>query len=216
MSRPTKSEKKRIVVFCEGESEQAYMRFLKEKFGEVATFKWPKAPGLFEEADRKFKKDKTYSDYAEVINEIWFFFDVETKDIDSWDARMKIIKRLRSLRKKPGIKVRLLMTTGCMEYWLMLHYEMYVPPIQTVTQKQRVMERLRTKEPNYQKGDTAVTAKIAENYPTAVTNAKQTISNLLQQGLPGIEDADERNHWLCQKCLTFSTVYEAIKFLTSL
>ena len=59
MSRPTKSEKKRIVVFCEGESEQAYMRFLKEKFGEVATFKWPKAPGLFEEADRKFKKDKT-------------------------------------------------------------------------------------------------------------------------------------------------------------
>ena len=30
------------------------------------------------------------------------------------------------------------------------------------------------------------------------------------------EDTDERNRWLCQKCLTFSTVYEAIDFLTSL
>ena len=52
--------------------------------------------------------------------------------------------------------------------------------------------------------------------PTAVINAKQTVFNLLPQGLPDLEDTDERNRWLCQKCLTFSTVYEAIDFLTSL
>ena len=96
------------------------------------------------------------------------------------------------------------MTTGCIEYWLMLHYEMYAPPIQTVADKARVINRL------YKKGDSAITAKIARAYPTAVTNAKRTVSSLLQDGLPGIEDTDERNHWLCQKCLTFSTVYEAI------
>lgn len=39
------------------------------------------------------------------------------------------------------------MTTGCIEYWLMLHYEMYTPPIQTVAQKERVMDRLLTKAP---------------------------------------------------------------------
>lgn len=216
MPRPTRRRKPYIVVFCEGESEQAYTDFLKKEFKDVASIKRPSATGLFEEADGKFKKDKAYRDYAEVTDEIWFFFDVETKDIGLWDARMKIIKRLRALRKKPGIKVRLLMTTGCIEYWLMLHYEMYTPPIQTVAEKQRVIERLLSKELNYQKGDTATTARIAQNYPKAVIHSKQTVLNLLSQGLPGLEDTDERNRWLCQKCLTFSNVYEAIEFLTSL
>lgn len=216
MPRPTRRRKPYIVVFCEGESEQAYTDFLKKEFKDVASIKRPSATGLFEEADGKFKKDKAYRDYAEVTDEIWFFFDVETKDIGLWDARMKIIKRLRTLRKKPGIKVRLLMTTGCIEYWLMLHYEMYTPLIQTVAEKQRVIERLLSKEPNYQKGDTAATAKIAQNYPKAVIHSKQTVLNLLSQGLPGLEDTDERNRWLCQKCLTFSNIYEAIDFLTSL
>lgn len=216
MPRPTKRSKPYIVVFCEGESEQVYTDFLRKEFKDVASIKRPSATGLFEEADRKFKKDKAYRDYAEVTDEIWFFFDVETKDIGLWDARMKIIKSLRSLRKKPGIKVRLLMTTGCIEYWLMLHYEMYTPSIQTVAEKQRVMDRLLSKEPNYQKGDTATTARIAQNYPTAVINARQTVTNLQQHGLPNMDDTDERNRWLCRKCLTFSNVYEAIEFLTNL
>ena len=216
MPRPTKRSKSVILVFCEGESEQVYTDFLKKEFGDVAAIRRPSSTGLFDEADNKFKKDKKYREDAEVTDEVWFFFDVETKDVGLWDARMKIIKRLRSLRKKPGIKVRLLMTTGCIEYWLMLHYDMYAPSIQTVAEKQRVMDRLLAKEPNYRKGDAAVTAKIAQNYPTAVINARQTVSNLLQQGLPSLEDTDDRNRWLCQKCLTFSTVYEAIDFLTSL
>lgn len=216
MPRPTKRSKPYIVVFCEGESEQAYTDFLKKEFRDVASIKRSSSTGLFDVADNKFKKDKKYRDNAEVTDEVWFFFDVETKDVDLWDTRMKIIRRLRSLRKKPGIKVRLLMTTGCIEYWLMLHYEMHVPSIQTVAEKQRVMDRLLAKEPNYRKGNAGITAKIAQNYPTAVINARQTVSNLIQQGLPGLEDTDERNRWLCQKCLTFSTVYEAIDFLTSL
>ena len=216
MPRPTKRSKSVILVFCEGESEQVYTDFLKKEFGDIASIRRPASTGLFDEADNKFKKDKKYRDNAEVTDEVWFFFDVETKDIGSWDARMKIIKRLRSLRKRPGIKVRLLMTTGCIEYWLMLHYDMYAPSIQTVAEKQQVMARLLAKEPNYRKGDAAVTAKIAQNYPTAVIHAQQTVSNLLQQGLPSLEDTDDRNRWLCQKCLTFSTVYEAIDFLTSL
>lgn len=216
MPRPTKRSKSVILVFCEGESEQVYTDFLKKEFGDVAAIRRPASTGLFDEADNKFKKDKKYREDAEVTDEVWFFFDVETADAGLWDARMKIIKRLRSLRKKPGIKVRLLMTTGCIEYWLMLHYEMYTPPIQTVAEKQRVIERLLSKEPNYQKGDTATTARIAQNYPKAVIHSKQTVLNLLSQGLPGLEDTDERNRWLCQKCLTFSNVYEAIEFLTSL
>ncbi|MCF0111117.1 MAG: RloB domain-containing protein [Erysipelotrichaceae bacterium] len=216
MPHRTRSVKPYVIVFCEGESEQAYTDFLKKEFHDVVSIKRVKTTGLFEEADSRFKKDRTYRDYTEVTDEIWFFFDVEEKDKTFWDARLKIIRRLRSLRKNPGIKVRLLMTTGCMEYWLMLHYEMYIPSIQTIADKQHVIQRLKTIEPNYRKGNEEVTAKIAQHYPTAVTNARETVIRLLQEGLPGMEDTDERNGWLCRKCLTFSTVYEAIDFLVSL
>ena len=216
MPHQIRESKKYIVVFCEGESEQVYMDIPKKEFRDVAVIKRVNTTGLFAEADRIFRNNKKYIDNAEVTDEIWFFFDVETKDADSWDVRMRIIKRLRSLRKKPGIRIRLLMTTGCIEYWLMLHYEFSVPPIQTVAEKKRVMERLLTKVPNYRKGDADVTAEIAQNYRTAVVNARQTVENLLNHGLPSLADTDERNRWLCQKCLTFSNVYEAIDFLTSL
>ena len=216
MPRQLKRKKPYIVVFCEGESEQAYTDFLKKEFKDVASIKRPSSTGLFEEADSKFRKDKSYRDYAEVTDEIWFFFDVETKDIQKWDYRLKIIKRLRSLRKKHGIKIRLLMTIGCVEYWFMLHYKMFAPPIQTVAEKERIIAELIEQVPDYQKGDFHSTSKIAQKYPTAVKNAKKTLSNLLQDGLPSLEDTDERNCWLCRNCPTFSNVYEAIEFLTNL
>ena len=116
MPRQLKRKKPYIVVFCEGESEQAYTDFLKKEFKDVASIKRPSSTGLFEDADSKFKKDKSYRDYAEVTDE----------------------------------------------------------------------------------------------------NSKRTLSNLLQDGLPSLDDTDERNCWLCRNCLTFSNVYEAIDFLTSL
>lgn len=51
-------------------------------------------------ADDKFKKDKKYRDYTEVTDEIWFFFDVETKDISTWDARIKNYKKVAVIAKK--------------------------------------------------------------------------------------------------------------------
>lgn len=216
MPRKLKNEKPYIEVFCEGESEQAYTDFLREKFRDIAVIHRPKSTGTFDEADGKYRNDQKYKNNAEVTDEIWFFFDVETVDIPKWDSRMCIIKRLRSLRKRPNIRVRLLMTTGCIEYWLMLHYEMSAPLIQTVAEKERMLDKLTAKEPTYKKGDYDAISKIAANYPTAVTNARKTVTNLLSQGLPGIEDTDERNRWLCTQCLTFSTVYEAIEFLESL
>lgn len=216
MSRQLKKTKPLIQVFCEGESEQAYTDFLKKQFEDVVVIKRPKAPGLFDEADDLFKKNVRYKNSAEVTDEIWFFFDVETKDIGKWNDRLVIINRLRKLRKNPNIRVRLLMTTGCMEYWLMLHYKMYAPPLQTVAEKERVIAEVTTKEPTYSKGNQQTTFKIAQNYPTAIINSEKTVKNLLADGLPGLEDSDARNQWLCTKCKTFSNVYEAIRYLENL
>lgn len=135
MPRKFKKSKVSICVFCEGESEQAYTDFLKSKFCDVAVFKRPSSPGLFDDADNRFKKDPGYRNYVDAIDEIWFFFDVEEKDIGNWTNRLDIIKRLRKLRKDPKIRVRLLMTTGCIEYWLMLQegqlrcYRAYCPEL---------------------------------------------------------------------------------------
>lgn len=216
MARPTKKTKPLIYVFCEGESEQAYTDFLKKTFSDIAVVKRPKSTGLFEEARDKFDKDKSYRDNAEVIDEIWFFFDVEKDQREKWNARIKIVKSLRRLRNKPGIKVRLLMTTACIEYWLMLHYKKYTPDIETVADKQRILHEVQSREKDYEKGDYSSTARIAKRYPTAVKNARDVLTELLQEGLPELADTDERNQWLYFSSKSFSTVFEAIEFLESL
>ncbi len=115
MARELRKAKPLIYIFCEGESEQAYAAFFKEHFSDAASFKSPASTGLFSFAESKFSKDARYRNSAEVTDEIWFFFDVEESDHDKWNDRLKTIKKLRRLRKKPNIRVRLLMTTACVE-----------------------------------------------------------------------------------------------------
>lgn len=215
-ARKTRKTKPQIYVFCEGESEQAYTAFLKERFEDVAVIKKPKSPGLFEYAKQKFKYAQIYKNNVEIIDEIWFFYDVEKKDINKVEARQKIINELRRLRKKQNIRVRLLMTTACIEYWLMLHYKYFAPSIETEADKDNMLRSVVAKEPTYEKGDSKSTAKIAERYKTANENAKNVLMNLLPDGLPSLDDTDERNVWLSKSGKTFSTVFEAIEYLESL
>lgn len=141
---------------------------------------------------------------------------METKDIGKWPQRISIIKKLRKLRKRPEIRVRLLMTSGCIEYWLMLHYKYYTPPLITVSDKERVINELKKQIPTYAKGAYPATERIAVHYPSAVENSRKTVMALLSEGLPGIEDTDIRNQWLATQSKTFSNVYEAIDFLQAL
>lgn len=83
-------------------------------------------------------------------------------------------------------------------------------------ESEQMISELKRLEPGYVKGDKKATEKIAEHYPTAVTNAAKTMKNLLPEGLPGVEDTDERNEWLCKNCKTFSNVHEAIIYLSGL
>lgn len=216
MPRKFKPVKPLIYIFCEGESEQVYAQFLKEQFADVASIKYPSKPGLFEFAADKFAKDARYREQAEVTDEIWFFFDVELKDRSKWDERWKIIQKLRKIRRKPFVRIRLLMTTACIEYWLMLHYQLMAPELETVADKERMRHQLMQLVPEYKKGDRSSTVKIAKRYADAVRNGQQVLSALQNEGLPMIEDTDERNRWLCQAGKTFTTVHEAIVFLENL
>jgi len=88
--------------------------------------------------------------------------------------------------------------------------------LQTVADKERVIAELKNRESTYEKGNADATFKIAQNYKVAVENSENTVKNLLQDGLPGLDDTDIRNQWLCTNCKTFSNVYEAINYLESL
>ncbi|MCD8362754.1 MAG: RloB family protein [Lachnospiraceae bacterium] len=216
MARKTKPVKPLIWVFCEGESEQAYTDYLKRIFSDVAVLRRPPDTGLFEEAEAKFSKSPKYKNSIDVTDEIWFFYDVEEKDIPKWDGRLAIIKKLRRLRKKQEIRVRLLMTSGCIEYWFMLHFKYYMPKLVTVPEKEKVINEVKKLIPTYTKGNYAAIEKIAVNYHTAVDNSRKTVKALLSDGLPELEDTDVRNQWLNTKSMTFSNVYEAIEFLQRL
>ena len=212
-TRKTIKTKPLIYIFYEGESEQCYAKFLKEQFGDVASFIIPSSKGLFSEAESKFHKDIRYRNSIEVTNEVWFFFDVEEVDRDKWDNHLRIIKKLRRLGGQHKIRVRLLMTSGCIEYWFMLHYQMISPPIITVADKERIRHQLERLVPSYKKGNQNAISGIAKSFPIAVENGQQVLQGLLSSGLPTLDDSDERNKWLYQSSLTFTTVHEAIQFL---
>lgn len=217
MSRQFRKKKPLIFVFCEGESEQAYTQFLKEQFEDAAVIRYPRHPGLFSFALDKFSKDARYRNNAEVTDEIWFFFDVEKNDRDKLEKRWRIIRALRKIRKRPNVRIRLLMTTACIEYWFLLHYKQTAPtPLESVEDKEQIRRRLVEIVPEYQKGDETSIRKIAADYPNAVNHGKWTLDALQRDGLPTLEDTDDRNYWLCRCGKTFTTVHEAILFLESL
>lgn len=88
------------------------------------------------------------------------------------------------------------------------------PPTQTDADKKKLVEDVKKIIPTYRKGDKDSIWKIAPNYPTAIKYAQKRLQSIKE--IPCIEDTDERNHWLCKNCLTFSTVFEALDFLESL
>ena len=59
MPRKIREERPLVYVFSEGESEQAYVDFLKEHFEENVRIMRTKGTGLFDEAWDKFRKDKS-------------------------------------------------------------------------------------------------------------------------------------------------------------
>ena len=75
---------------------------------------------------------------------------------------------------------------------------------------------MRSKMPGYAKGNWDTISKIATLYPEAMKNGKKTLENLRADGLPTLDDTDERNRWLHQSSRTFTTVQEAIEFLEGL
>lgn len=217
MSKINKKIKPAIYVFCEGETEIEYTLFLKEKFHSVVAIQKP-VKGLFEKAYSNFNNSPKYRNYIEETDEIWFFFDVyaEQGDYQKWNDRLEIIKKLRHLQKNPNIKIRLLMTTGCVEYWLCLHYEKLRPTIKTSSDKDKILKKLVYHMSSYKKGDAISIKKIASQYEVAIKNGQWSLEQIKSESQAHGYDEDYLNEWLYKNSKTFTNVHEAIIFLESL
>lgn len=224
-----RQEKLEIYAFYEGESEKQYLQQLKKRYAKVAVIDIVSKPGLFQEAVSQFEKNPSLRDSVNETDEIWFFFD--TKDTDgndkNWNFILPRINKLRKMKKKPGIRVRLLMTTGCLEYWLVLHFQKYRPPIQCKEERDRVeadLNQLCQKTWNlvYEKGVPDIVRRIFEaGLDMACDNGAFYLYELEKDGLPPLDDPsepnigqlDKRYQWLLSSLETFTTVQEAIAAL---
>lgn len=127
---------------------------------------------------------------------------------------MRFLEGILRTRKQNPIKIRLLMTTCCVEYWFLLHYKKQAPALASPADKEKMLKELQKFVPTYQKGNDAATAEIAENYPTAIENGQWTLELLKGDGMP--EGDKERDPWLYKGTHTFTTVHEAIEMLVQL
>lgn len=206
-----KSRKPYIIVFWEGESEEQYFKFLKDRFHEKANLNVHNKKGLFTMAEKAFSSKGIYCDDASDVDEIWIIFDTEVDLRPSWDKNWDIVKKLR--KKCKNATVNLYMTKGCIEYYFLLHYEKTQPLIVSVKDKEKVLKLLSTKYClGYEKGDKDTTWEIAEHYETAVENGEWSLKRITDE-LEGTADENERIRRLYFTDSTFTNVHEAVKHL---
>ena len=188
---------------------------MKEEFEEYAIIKCHRGKGTFLTAKSYYKNNRRFKSDVEELDEIWLFFDTEIEMGDQWDEKMKCLKDIiKSRPRNNSLKIRLLMTTGCIEYWLLLHFKKTAPSIATSADKEKILNEVRKIEPTYIKGDYTSIENIAKHYLAAVENGQWTLERLKDDGLP--EDEQQRNQWLFRGEHTFTTVHEALLMLMEL
>ena len=113
MARKTNTRKRKpyIIVFWEGESEESYMKFMRNEFHEYLNLTVNSQKGVFEAAKKAFSSSGIYSDDTSLVDEIWFVFDTELELRSKWNKYFTIIRQLK--KKCRNADTRLLMTKGC-------------------------------------------------------------------------------------------------------
>ena len=216
MARAIKNRppKKAIYVFWEGESEAAYTKYLRKAFEQSASITSHREKGTFATAKAYCRGNKVFQNNLSELDEIWFFFDTEIENGNQWDKNMKCVESILKAAKRSPVKIRLLMTSCCVEYWFLLHFERRAPAIITPTDKEKILQDVRNLVHGYKKGDYETTAAIARKYKDAIPNGRWTLERLKSDGLP--DDPTERDRWLFLGTRTFTTVHEALEMLEAL
>lgn len=195
----------------EGEgSEKAYLGFLKSRFHDVVIIRGKK--GFYPTAEQDLKKPGSELNINwNNIDEIWFFFDIDPDammdgKLNSWNHLESLIKKIHKRSKK--INVRLLMTTGCIEYWFLLHFELTQPAMDGQPFKDKVLRQLQSHIPRYTKsGQEIIKAFADSNMERAIENG-QRVMQFVDRNIHLVPK--DKNQQLYTSGATFSNVYEVL------
>ena len=147
----------KLWVFCEGESEEAYINFLRSKYRLPSIKIVAKVVGSAI-SDRKIKNYKK-GEEAHLNDETFLFYDGDVSEVNA------------TLKRISGVK--LLITTPCLELWYLLHYG----NIETALSSNDCEQKLKDNNSRYRKGiiDTALRITLDQSDSTACTRAKDTV-----------------------------------------
>ncbi len=143
-------------VFCEGETEESYVKFLKRHYRIPVEISSRIRTNISDNYIRKYKKgkpshpkDKTFVMY----------------DLDKEVTREKILT----------LKAELLCTNPCIELWFLLHFKNHSAHLST----RDALQLLERKYPNYQQGkmDTNLYHRLVAKDDMATSRAKKLTSH---------------------------------------
>ncbi|MFF4416452.1 RloB family protein [Streptosporangium sp. NPDC001559] len=136
-SSGTRTERKRLLILCEGETEERYFLGMRTRGGPVLEVVNPRVDHLnvVVEAQRRWRVDG-YDDG----DEVWCVLDTEL------DRRLA-----EQMQAKARGNVRLALSTPCFDYWLLLHHKDHRAPFQAAGEVERV---LKVVLPGWSKGST--------------------------------------------------------------
>ena len=79
MARQSKNLKRNpyIIVFWEGESEEQYMKYMRQFFHRKVNLTVNPKKGVFDSAKKAFSSKGAYADDVADVDEIWMIFDTE-------------------------------------------------------------------------------------------------------------------------------------------
>jgi len=157
----SKSKSKKIRprswVFCEGESEDAYVSFLRSKYRSPTVIVSKVAgAGIKESYIRHYKKDNGGSHPKD---KTFLFYDGDMQDV------LNNIERIK--------KTNMLITTPCLEYWFLLHYK----DCNDAMVSDSCLRKLKEVNPEYKKGEinSSLQQVFDSSIEKACERAKQTV-----------------------------------------
>ncbi len=136
--RESKNKKTNPVyyVFCEGESEKAYINYLKKEYRKPITIKVKQKNEVNQDKINTHLKNELFDNKKD---KIFLMYDLDVEDT---------LKKLQDIEYKK-IQGKLLVSNPCFELWYLLHFQDQTANISSKHCENLLKEYLR----NYQKGE---------------------------------------------------------------
>ncbi len=181
-TRKNKELKEVVIVYIEGETEEAYINLLKNEFKNKINIKIePELPKEPQNLDKTLREIKSKLEELKMSPVYWIIdFDHFNNDINEKNKFKKFWNKIKSVND-----VKLLINNPCVEFWFLLHFK-YTNKNYTVCRecerdlkKEEIVLNNNKKEikpfENYKKGnfDEKIKKFLIENLGLAIGNAKK-------------------------------------------